>query len=178
MTRRPLSLLTAVSLLLLLAVATLWVRSHWRFDHVRYARFRNEDPPWADTVRVSAASLAGVCCVAVESGRVPSAGSPERFRWFTAEASPVAQEHGAWTSTRWGFAHHSVTSFNPAHQSDSWFFPLWLPAMVFSALPAWLAFQVVRRRARAGSGRCGRCGYDLRASPGRCPECGTPAADL
>jgi hypothetical protein len=40
---------------------------------------------------------------------------------------------------------------------------------------AWL-FRRIRRRGRAKSGFCPKCGYDLRATPGRCPECGTAAA--
>ena len=54
--------------------------------------------------------------------------------------------------------------------------PLFILAAGASGLPlAWLASSAGRRRrARAASGRCIACGYDLRATPqgGRCPECG------
>jgi hypothetical protein len=50
--------------------------------------------------------------------------------------------------------------------------PYWLPMACSAVLPAlWL---VLRRRAgrRRTAGRCLACGYDLRATPERCPECG------
>ena len=53
--------------------------------------------------------------------------------------------------------------------------------LCFWPLPAlWLAIRMRRvirwydRRRLERAGRCGICGYDLRASPHRCPECGWP----
>ena len=55
----------------------------------------------------------------------------------------------------------------------------WL-AMLLLPLPSLWAWRIVRRklvefnlRLNGNSGRCLKCGYDLRASKERCPECGT-----
>jgi hypothetical protein len=54
--------------------------------------------------------------------------------------------------------------------------PYWLIVASMFLLPcaaiiAWRRERKVRLRHRVG--QCGRCGYDLRATPERCPECGT-----
>jgi hypothetical protein len=55
-----------------------------------------------------------------------------------------------------------------------------LPLIVVGSSLMILVLQTLRRRIlirmRISNGLCGRCGYDLRASPDRCPECGTPAS--
>jgi hypothetical protein len=62
--------------------------------------------------------------------------------------------------------------------------PLWAIGLLTAALPVGnLGKSMVagyRRRWKARrSGRCKKCGYDLRATPGRCPECGAvPAKPL
>jgi hypothetical protein len=51
-------------------------------------------------------------------------------------------------------------------------------AITATPMVAWLVTAVVGRRLRQRRerrrGLCGRCGYDLRATPDRCPECGLP----
>jgi hypothetical protein len=50
--------------------------------------------------------------------------------------------------------------------------PLWIFAIIFSALPLIRLRATLIRRARRARGLCVDCGYDLRESPGACPECG------
>lgn len=54
-------------------------------------------------------------------------------------------------------------------------FPVWalmVPTMVVLGIARWKTSRHRRRRMWIKEGRCGGCGYDLRASPIRCPECG------
>jgi len=49
--------------------------------------------------------------------------------------------------------------------------------LTLAAVSGW-CLLILRRRRRLGMrGRCGRCGYDVRASSGRCPECGEEIRD-
>ena len=56
--------------------------------------------------------------------------------------------------------------------------PHWFLLLLFSAAPAlwaWREVPAARHARRRRLGLCGRCGYDLRATPGACPECGNIA---
>jgi hypothetical protein len=54
---------------------------------------------------------------------------------------------------------------------------LMVAAIVLLAVLAVVLDPQGRRRRLDAEGRCGRCGYDVRASPLRCPECGEPVAE-
>jgi hypothetical protein len=187
MTRRLLNLVTFLSLLLCVVALALWVRSHvadefvgwhsWVFDR---ARPENEERR--------------VCCVGVCNGvavaadvRVweyaqPAAPVPGGGGWFLnghygrqwpldSVASHAAQSHGfGWV--RWDSP--PTPGFSGAR---GWAVTVPLGAVAaLAALPAAsracdLA-RAMRRSGRQRRGHCGRCGYDLCATPGRCPECG------
>jgi hypothetical protein len=68
----------------------------------------------------------------------------------------------------------AVAAMKPA----TWQLPLAVPAVAFGLPGLVIAARLVWRRLHppfmTSDGRCGRCGYDMQATPVRCPECGSP----
>jgi hypothetical protein len=181
MTRRLLNLLTAVSLLLCVAVCVLWVRSYWVRDQWTY-RWREVHGD-NDTFGAFGLTLLG--------------GQVWAGYWWQ-DNTHLRRPHEGFTADAWrvGSIQQQDAHFPPPVGVDSrawrlgfgwsWYsqggnaergviMPHWL-LLAISAAPA--ASVVARRRwsRLRPEVACQRCGYDLRATPGRCPECGTAAS--
>jgi hypothetical protein len=170
MTRRLLNLLTALSLLLCVAVTALWVRVRvcWDIFHVRlpgHVVYVSTDP---SGVAVGWWRRAEYDIFA------------EEWRSFLHAAESVserAQQHQRFFRP---YVHWRFAGFYKAQQArvvPRWTavgVPLWFPLVVFGVLPTARVRALARRRRHRSSGLCPSCGYDLRATPGRCPECGRP----
>jgi hypothetical protein len=170
-THRLLNLATALSLLLGAAVAVLWARSYRGCDAlVRPARAGDR------------------ACVTSEFGVVV-------FEWEAATPGAVQPGWEYFPSPlprRWPVRRGLLGP--EAYRGTVRHFVRLPPAAVYGlAVPHWLLFLaaatlpcvgVLRRwrgrvrLRRLAAGQCGRCGYDLRASPGRCPECGSGAGGV
>ena len=161
---RLLNLLTALSLLLCVAVCVMWVRSHFRWDGV--ARWQQE-PGRLEAIAWD--SNRGR--MSLNWGARPaSPDAPGKVMWMRSGATPrglgpvTAWQRWVYeylrTDTGGGHAIH----FLAVHDA-------WLVA-VTAILPARRLLAMRHRRRRAAAGLCARCGYDLRGTPGRCPECG------
>ena len=153
----------AVSALLFVATCVLWVRSHWRLDS-----WTRNWPNGTASVRSFEGRLMYVrdqAAGVTATGTTTLTGPPPGFH---SEAVDPA-ESGS-------FVRAHPLGFVFRHLADPWsdqrvaMIPDWWAASLFALIVlARLAYQ--RRLLR--SGRCLKCGYDLRATPGRCPECGT-----
>jgi hypothetical protein len=173
MTRRVLNLLTALSLLLCVAVCALWVHSYWRADYFAHTGVK----PRGHEVRSSEITIQ------THTGTVVAVFIEQRFtistdkyfevfprRWLLQSFERAEAPLGP-ISNRGGFAYNAVSGPRPVVR-EVWFsFPLWLPAALCALLPAVRLYRRLLPRLR--SGLCRQCGYDLRATLGLCPECGT-----
>lgn len=177
--------LTIVSLLCFLGVATLWVRSRW-FDELMILQWgRHSGDRWR-FVQASLGSTAGSFIASME---IQNTTDPQYLRFY--RKMPVgptvlfrSRDRTGWAAStsggrsRWwnrlGFYHASSTSGAPLVVFEHWVgMPHWLFLPILSVMPLrWLRGAWKRGRRRR-AGLCLRCGYDLRASPERCPECGT-----
>ena len=198
-TRRLHNLLTALSLLLLVAVAALWVRSYfvgdtWTLPYDRVVDVTTSPYGETDTWRAQ---------YVLNSGR-------GRAQWVRTECTddavapaghstlPVPQTildlrsntPGDWWTGALGFDYfvrekHYVHGPRGNHSTYFGFrtltVPYWFLASVSGALAAAGVFRYLRqrrRRVRIARGLCRTCGYDIRATLDRCPECGTTPARM
>ena len=186
MKQRLFTLVSALSLLLFVAVVVLWARSHSGSDYVSRGKLLSSGPQEV-TSRVHEVrwTRGGIHLTAGEHTYFPHGVSVplvegERaayWGWGRLGVGHVGWEELPRRSfwNRLGFHHYSgqgfVTSFS-SESTDGIVVPAWLPAVILAIPPLVWVRRVVGDRRRSGRGLCASCGYDLRATPERCPECG------
>jgi hypothetical protein len=189
MLRRLFTLASALSLLLCVATAALWVRSYRVADgaswqehgrnysfhamcggavfHCQYGDYRPgyDAYQYPHPERMTWSSYANPDYSVTEWRSSEEAVGP-RYRLLG-----FAYEHRTWPAGT-----ELIAGGGRWTAVRSWMIaiPAWAIVGVFAVLPlAW----VRRRWRRPRAGCCGKCGYDLRATPGRCPECGEMAGN-
>lgn len=180
--RKLFTLCSAVSLLLCVAVVTLWIRSYSTSDSLLlYGADVGVCDRTAECFRgvVRIAWFADVS--AVNDGR------PRLLLWSHPADEQTEEFFTGWFPVQsvLGFGYKETPSLpafpGSASNSAAWKaiqFPLWFPALITALLPTMKALQAALHRRHRRSGKCPACGYDLRASPDRCPECGRPGSPV
>ncbi len=186
---RIFSILAAVSLLLCLATAGLWVRSYWRMDTV------SRCSGMGDGLRERALGCRSALGLLVCAHEITQHGGtwrpPRSGRWWfirfgddPGTAGAIRREFGSrFTFLGFGYGRkHSILQWsNGPSVDDTWsiFLPDWFVILTFAALPTRWVFLKRREIRNRSSHLCKNCGYDLRATPeavgpllDRCPECG------
>lgn len=168
---------SALSLLLLLAVVALWVRSYPTKTEVQF---------WVRSSPVVHLKWgSGRILLDVSENALSNPGSS--FEWsdsdnrFRSGRELDVPRELVGTSrpppTLWQSGAKRAGPFEYGRDRDSWGLvaPHWSLAAVLAAAPALYALRFVRRLWRRRKGLCRACGYNLTANTsGVCPECGTP----
>lgn len=155
--RRLLNFMTALSVLLCVAVAVLWVRGYWASDLFGYVAVRGDGSRLAGWVCSGRGGL-GITFSHLPPGLIQARGPSWR------KQAPVYGGTDWPEFARGGFGFYAAARTKPAtgvrHVGAVVPSPV---ALAAAAAP--LALSVRRRRRRRAAGLCPRCGYDLRPRP-------------
>ena len=181
MRRKLFTILAAISLLLLIAVAGLGVRGYFRFDTFWYRHTTNFSGGGGHVDLLRLQSSQGRLWLGV-------------YRWnMLTDSAGDGLHHDARKPEHLYFDDRqlgqSAGRLGFGLEADSWdpvawvnrtaiLLPAWFLALLFSLLPALRLSRWIIDRRLNRPGFCRQCGYDLRATPLRCPECGTVASPL
>lgn len=161
MKHRLITILSALALLLCVAMAVLWVRSYW--VQILWS-YRGES---GETyfVRSNDGCLEVMATTGITA--LPWTG----FHEFPADDSS--------NGFRWAYLGFDLHLQHPTTAVTLlWVdIPDWFICSVTAVLPYLWYRSYRQRRLAERKGLCPKCGYDLRASTDRCPECGTARTD-
>ena len=177
--RRPLLILSTLSLILCIAFIALWIRSYLAYDLIA-----NEAYSGIGTELMSVRGK--FIFYHYNSYKTASEEPPQEFG--LSHVSPSSRRGAAWAGEfdLWHYGRHfwnrlgfrATSGPVPILTTQLTLIsaPDWALAGLFAVLP-FIYFRRIRWRRRMRdrllSGKCVACGYDLCATPDRCPECGT-----
>jgi hypothetical protein len=174
------TLVSGLSLLLLVAVVAVWIRSYWVRDIVMYC------PPNRNFHTIQ--SILGSLHIISE---LDGSSTTENRVWW--QIDPLARD-AIWNGGMSGYPvkveknlghvwqRYLYTVFTPYPYRSLTLHkrlivvPYWSPAVLFAILPTIWIWRFVKYERRRNLGHCPKCNYDLRATPDRCPECGWSTA--
>ena len=181
--RRLLALAAALSFLLCVAVAVLWIGSYRGYTGLAILHDVSDPGPggwgWQNwfIYRGKAGIIFSGTDVGMNSVESFGAGSGNK-RWTGfGEASLLVS--AALQEAETGSAPWSRVGFSCCRKPEGYWniiVPLWPLVVFFAILPARVCMRAYAMRQR--SGHCNTCGYNLCATPDRCPECGTPVSKM
>jgi hypothetical protein len=180
-----LNITTGVSVVLLVAVVSLWVRSYCVSD-AYYLDVVTRLGSGVRRIYYSSldVSLGEVQVLFYHQDRPnPTFSAPvtddfvgvSRSAWAHYNPKPLWHAHNSWLESLCDYDYETPRVGTSFVGGPSFRVSLAVPTVLFALLPAAHLNRYRRQRRRGTFGRCHRCGYDLRATPERCPECGATA---
>jgi hypothetical protein len=169
MIRWPFAILSAMSLLLCIAMAVKWAHSYGNGELLRYE----------GQARLFVGSANGVICIIWGKGPHDTQAPSEWIGgiWpFSPKHTSVYFANNLKKNTTLGFKVLRLNRQNSVMDGYAVIFPYWIMVVCFFAISAAFTRLYIKQRRlhwRAQNGRCLSCGYDVRETPNRCPECGS-----